>query len=330
MNTTTLLIVVIVFAVLIITALIGVIVYMLFFRKVPVVVFGANGMPNEITKAKKKRNRLDFGKGINLEIVNNYIAKGKKRIYFVQKIDERTFVPFSFVSDAESIKNIEVNYNYSKINKEFTKKLKAEFSTKYKVLLDKIDKLKQRIEFAQERIDQETEKINSGDDKFLFFIDRERIIKNFKKQIKQLNIKLSRLKKTEEKWRKLEEKKIEKFAKEKTQKIKYAQLGKVDINYNILSGIADSYEEGAIRFKFGLDKFAPFITIALVALICVLGVAISMKYATQITPVEADAMKDLGQSMKTCAQYVSESQKTNLALAQTLKSQTKEVDNTPK
>lgn len=327
MNTTTLLIVAIVFSILIISALAGTIIYMIFFRKVPVVVFGSNGIPDEITRAKKRKNRLEFGKGINLEIVNNYIAKGKKRIYFVQKIDERTFVPFTFVKKADAIKSIEVAYNNKKEGKEFEKKLKADFSKKYKTLLERIDQIKKKIEFAQERIAEETEKINSGDETF-FFMSRERFIKNFKNQIRQFNIKLDRMKKTEEQWRKIEEKKIAELGKEKKQKIQYAELGNIDVNYNILSGIADSYEEGAIRFKFGLDKFAPFITIALVALICVLGVAISMKYATQITPVEADAMKELNKGMQVCTQYVSESQKTNLALAQELRPKAEE--DTPK
>lgn len=203
MNTTTLIIVAVVFLSLIIISLIATIVYMLFFKKVPVVVFGTNGMPNEIMKAKKKKNKLFFKHGVNLDIVRNYVRSGKKSIYFADKIDERTYKPHTLTGE------------------------------------------------------------------------------------------------------------------------------KVDVNYNILNGIADSYEEGAVRFKFGLEKFAPFITIAVVAMICVLGTVMTMKYATSITPVEADAMKDLGSSLKICSQYISTSQETNLALAQTLKPQVKEED-TPK
>lgn len=200
MNTTTLIIVGIVFLSLIITSLIGTIIYMMFFRKVQVIVFGTNGMPNEIKKAKKKKNKLFFDKGANLDIVRNYVKSGKKAIYFADKLDERTYKPRSIVGETLSV------------------------------------------------------------------------------------------------------------------------------NYNILNGIADSYEEGAIRFKFGLEKFAPFITIAVVTMICVLGTVMTMKYATSITPVEAEAMKDLGQSLKICTQYVSTSQETNLALAETLSPQSKGGD----
>ena len=295
MNTTTLIIVAIVFTALIITALIGVIVYMLFFKKVSVVIFGSNGIPNEISKAKKKKNRLYFDKGINFEIVNNYISKGKKRIYFAQKINERTFVPFVFVNTEDDIKNIEVDYNNKAEKKEFDKKLKLDFSKKYHKLIKTIDTIQQQIEYNQLKLDTQKQKIENGNDKLLF-IDRNKFIIKFSNNIKQLNIKLSRFKKLEEKLRKEEEIKFNDLCKKEKQKIKYTVQNNVNTNYNILNGIADSYEEGAIRFKFGLDKFAPFITIALVALICVLGVAISMKYATQITPVEAEAIQDMSQS----------------------------------
>lgn len=328
MNTTTLIIVGVVFLSLIIISLVATIVYMMFFKKVQVVVFGANGMSHDIRKVKQRKNRLDLGKGINVEIINNYISRGKKRIYFIQKLDERTFVPFSFVNDAEAIRSMEIAFNNDTEEKRFGEQLKANFSKKYKLILDQIEKTSAKIDFAQNRILEETEKIDSDDTKFLF-INRVYFINNFERNIRLLSLKLGRLKKKEKTLRDLEEKKIEKLAKTKTKNINYTVLGKVDVNYNILNGIADSYEEGAIRFKFGLEKFAPMITIAVVAMICVLGTVMTMKYAASITPVEADAMKELGKSMQTCVQYVKTSQDTNLALAQTLKPVVNEED-TPK
>jgi len=328
MVSTTLIIGIVVFAVLIIISLIAIIVYMLFFKKVTTIIFGSNGMPNEIRKAKKRKNRLDFGKGINVDIVNNYITQGKKRIYFAQKIDERTFIPFSFVNDVEAIKEIEIAFNNSNEEKEFNKKLKLNFSKKYINLLNQIEEVNKKIDFAKNRILEETEKIDSDDRTFLF-INRVFFINNFERNLRLLNLKLGRLKKKEESLRKLEEKKIANLGKSEKKKSNYTVLGKVDVNYNILNGIADSYEEGAIRFKFGLEKFAPFITIAIVAMVCVIGTVMTMKYATSITPVEAAAMEDLGDSMKVCAQYVSTSQQTNLELAKTLVPKDKSED-TPK
>lgn len=100
---------------------------------------------------------------------------------------------------------------------------------------------------------------------------------------------------------------------------------------SILNQIARSYEISANRFKIGIEPFLPFITIAMVALISVLGVSISMKYATDITPVEAEAISELSDSLRSCSQYVSTSQETNLELAQQLGiNGDEEEENTPR
>ena len=102
------------------------------------------------------------------------------------------------------------------------------------------------------------------------------------------------------------------------------------VDNNILNGIASAYEIGSKRFQLGLEGLMPFISVVMVALICIIGVSASVKYSTDITPIEADMFEKLGDNFEVCASYVSESQKTNLELAKELGFKENEESEVPK
>ena len=189
---------ILIFAVLIIVTLLSIIGYMLLFKKSTVVVFGNNGIPNCIKKGKKKGTRIVFKGGANFPITNNYVQEGKKKIYFCQQDDDRTFKPY-----------------------------------------------------------------------------------------------------------------IPPALKEK-------------VDYNLNNAVADSFEEGAKKFKFGFEKFAPFITITVVCVMCIIGTIMTVKYNTDIQPTELDAIIGAAEALDKASQNYAEGAKANQVIVEKLGNQNNE------
>lgn len=98
----------------------------------------------------------------------------------------------------------------------------------------------------------------------------------------------------------------------------YGFIPKLDIDYNFKAAIANSYHEGATRFKFGFDKIAPFALLTIFVIMIVIGTIMSVKYNTEMTPASASAIQELGANLEACAAFVSEGQQVNRAILEEL------------
>lgn len=295
-----------VFLLLIIILLVSTLVYMIFFRKVQVIVFGANGMPPEIRKAAKKGNRLFLGRKANLPIYKNYLQQGKKKVYFAVKINEQSYIPYNLVDGKEEIlkSDMEIDKIIEQDKSKFQKTLKS-LNNQYSKTQKRLEIYNERLEDVSDKLQEAVQKESEGK-KIMFVFSYGSTIKALKKQEKQLlkkiNVLEERLKKIEE----LNKSEIGKSDKEKLKKKVFGVLPSLDVDYDWLSVVADAYEEGSKRFEFGLQKFAPFITIAVVAIMCIVGTIMVVKYNTDMTPIEAEAINEFSGSIEACSQYFSE------------------------
>lgn len=296
--------------------LVTILVYLIFFKKVTVMIFGANGTPDTMRKAKKKQNKLFLSNKITLDIMNNYRKMGKKTIYFGYQVDEQTVIPFSIVNEEEEITKIEIQNNQKQLQKKAEKLSQINYSTRYQKLIKQLSKQEKSIEILEEKLAIEQNKLENGYEKILFFIQREKIIFSIQKKIKLGKKQLERLKTTEKKILELEEKKYEKLIQKKSTQQTYSILPKLKIDYEWNSIAADAYEESTKRFQFGLQKFAPFITVTVTIIFCVILVLGSMRYATTIEPIELEAIKEISNQNKQIAQYYTEGSKANKAIVE--------------
>lgn len=309
---------VLIFMILIIISLGAVLLYMLFFKKVQVVVFGANGMPPEIKKASKKGNRLYIGRRANLPIYKNYLQQGKKRIYFAVKIDEITYIPYNLVDRPEKISEADAQIDkiIEQEKTQFEKTLKT-LNKNYSKNQIKLEKLKEILENVQDKIAEFDKKYKAGDEKFFFFFSIEKQIKSYKKQERRIQKKIKVVEDKLKEIEKLNKKELTETDKKKFQKKVFGVLPSLDVDYDWLSVVADAYEEGAKRFEFGIARFAPIIAVVVVAVMCIVGTIMVVKYNTDMSPIEAEAYADFGDDLAVCAQYFTEFQKAQNEAAKT-------------
>jgi len=290
-----------------IMALMGVLIYMLFFRKVQVVVFGANGATSEIRRASKRRGRLWMGGKVNLPIYNNYLQQGKKKVYFAVKVDERTYVPYNLVQGPEEVYNIqEKSERLAEEGSAIDDKRVRRLNKRYNVIEKALYQEKERSQNIQDRIEQLNEKLKEGQDKLFGMVDIRQRIKVLKRQAdksqKTINAKQEKL----DAIKALNQQELVKDRNESESKKFFGLLPRLDVNYDWLNVVADAYEEGTKRFEFGLARFAPYITLTVVVIMCSVLTIAAIKYNTSMSPAEADAYQEFGDDIRACAEYMTE------------------------
>lgn len=105
---------------------------------------------------------------------------------------------------------------------------------------------------------------------------------------------------------------------EKEQTRYYGLLPKFSVDFDLKAKMVDSCIKGMKRFQFGFDKIAPFAVLVIFVVLIVIGTIMSIKYNTEMTPAHVDTIRELGDSMQACSQFISEGQQVNAQLLESL------------
>lgn len=292
-------------AVLFIMILGSYLIYILFFKKSTVIVFGGNGLPNEVIKARKVKNRLYFSNGSNFLIMNNYIKQGNKFVYFAYKMDDISYLPYNFVKSEESVLSTS-KINDNKFDDDYIKNFASnKISKEFKKLIKKISNFESKIDILTIKL------YNSKEKKKL----------SIKTKIESLSKKLDTLKEQHNKLIESEKDKFSKLSETKSE-CKFSIIKSLEVDSEWSHMLASSFEEGASRFKFGLDKFAPLISVVVVVLLCVIMVLGSVKYVTTLDPVELEVLDKVSKTLESISIHYTEGAKANLAITETLNKNT--------
>jgi len=90
-----------------------------------------------------------------------------------------------------------------------------------------------------------------------------------------------------------------------------------------LEALNKSYANSAMKFKFGIEKYKELISLVITTCFICIMVLGAVKYTSDITPIEAEAIAESAKAFENAAQYYSEGAKANQAIVETLELQPK-------
>lgn len=97
--------------------------------------------------------------------------------------------------------------------------------------------------------------------------------------------------------------------------LKGAEL-KADENW--LEALNSSYRDSAVKFKFGIEKYKELISIIVTTCFICIMVLGAVKYTSEITPVEAEAIEQSAKAFENAAKYYAEGSKANQLIVENL------------
>lgn len=105
---------------------------------------------------------------------------------------------------------------------------------------------------------------------------------------------------------------------------------KLKADENWLEALNESYHQSAKKFKFGLDKYKELISIVVAVMFITIMVLGSVKFISNMDPVEAETIQACTEMAENVAQYYNEGSKANQAIAEELSKNNEEAKEPPK